>query len=406
VSDPRRPDTGEPYAEPPAGQQHYGAAPGDAAPILQQPGADERPRRYNPIRKTETPTGYRSSKRGSKAAKEAKKAQRSEAVVETLDKATRTTRSVLWVTAWSIGVALVSIAVLLLLATGVNSLVRWNLKRIAAKNDTAGAAAQRARQNVLFVGVEGGKAVGFLATRVDDKGGQAFGVAIPDGAFIEVPGQGFERIGESFRAGSDISLSAVSNFLGVPFSRYAVVPGAAYQSAVKNQNLSALPGIATDSNMSAQEREKLANELMKITSKNTAIVPLPVKPISLGDQTYFEPQREEVADLIKSWWGVTFSGQGSAPRVIVFNGAGVPGIAGVAAQQLIRAGVRVVDTKNADRFNYAKTIIVIQQGPESTGATIRKVLGVGEIVKKPADQEVADVLVIIGKDYKPPTGGK
>ena len=92
--------------------------------------------------------------------------------------------------------------------------------------------------------------------------------------------------------------------------------------------------------------------------------------------------------------------------MIVFNGAGVPGIAGIAAQQLIRSGVRVVDTKNADRFNYAKTMIIVQRGPDSAGPEVKKILGVGEIIKKPAEQDVADVLVIIGKDYKPPTGAK
>lgn len=400
-----RPGAERPYGEPPAGQPRYGGQP-QPEPILQQPGAEERPRRYNPIRKTETPTGYRTSKRGSSAAKAAKKAQRSEEVAEKLDKAGKTTRNILWLIAWSIGIFLVSVAVLLLLATAVNSIVRWNAKRIAANSGSADAMAQKAKENVLYIAVDGGKAVGFLATRVDIKGEQAFGIAIPEGAFIEVPGQGFEKVGESYSAGADVALSTIANFLGVPFNRYVVVPGEAYRAAVKSQNLSRLPDASMRSNLSDKEKKALAAAVGRISSKNTAIVPLPVKPISLGEQTYFEPQREEVADLIKSWWGVDPATQGETTRVIVFNGAGVPGIAGIAAQQLIRSGVRVVDTKNADRFNYAKTMIIVQRGPDSAGPEVKKILGVGEIIKKPAEQDVADVLVIIGKDYKPPTGAK
>ena len=49
--------------------------------------------------------------------------------------------------------------------------------------------------------------------------------------------------------------------------------------------------------------------------------------------------------------GVAALAADSSVRVIIYNGAGTPGIAGQAAQQLIAAGMRVVDTKNADRFD-------------------------------------------------------
>ncbi len=92
-------------------------------------------------------------------------------------------------------------------------------------------------------------------------------------------------------------------------------------------------------------------------------------------------------------------------RVILYNGAGTPGVAGEAAQQLIRGGFRVVDTKNADNFNYAKTKIVVQRGDVKQGDEIARILGVGTVEQQPSEQDVADVIVIIGKDYKPPVGG-
>jgi hypothetical protein len=130
-----------------------------------------------------------------------------------------------------------------------------------------------------------------------------------------------------------------------------------------------------------------------------------VRPVHLGAQTYFEPQKAQVADLLTKWWGVDASKVAQATRVILYNGAGTPGIAGVAAEPLIQAGMRVVDTKNADNFNYAQTMIIVQRGDVSQGNQIAKLLGVGQVKKQPSDQNVSDVIVIIGKDYKPPASG-
>jgi hypothetical protein len=305
----------------------------------------------------------------------------------------------------ALGGVLVGVLVLTLLAYGINAVARWNAVRIAAKSGSRQELEKRSKENVLVIGVQDGKATGFLALRVDRKGDQIFGVAIPDAAFIEVPGQGFERIGESFAGGAQVSLSAISNYLTVPFHTYIVVPAAVYSDAMKNQSLSALASAATSSSLSPDGLASLARDMSAISQGNTAIVPLPVKPIKLGNQTYFEPQRTEVADLLKSWWGVDASKAAAVTRVILYNGAGVPGVAGEAAQQLIRGGFRVVDTKNADNFKYAATKIVVQRGDVKQGEEIARVLGVGTVEQQPSDQNVADVIVVIGKDYKPPVGG-
>ena len=98
---------------------------------------------------------------------------------------------------------LVAVLVFTLLAYGINAVARWNALRVAAKSGSRAElekrvegepAGHRRRQD--------GKATGFLALRVDRKGDQVFGIAIPDGAFVEVPGQGFERIGESYADGA------------------------------------------------------------------------------------------------------------------------------------------------------------------------------------------------------------
>lgn len=350
----------------------------------------------------ESPSGYRSTRRGAKAARVAKKAERNHKVATAVTRTGRGVKNILWLIVmtlvWIVGTAIV----LLLLANIVNHVARWNAQRSADQRSGA-PLEERARDNLLVVGVDSsGKAKGFLAMRYERKSKQVFGVAIPDGAFIEVPGKGFDRVGESFKDGPEVSATAISNFMSVPFASYLVVPEAAYTKALTEQSVGGLPAAATASNLTPEELQSLGDALIKVAKKDVALVPMPVKPMKLGDQTYFEPQRGEVADLIKQWWGVDVGDNALVTRVIVYNGAGVPGIAGIAAQQLIRAGYRVVDTKNADRFTYVKSEIIVKRGDAARGAAVAKVLGSGTVKLEPSEADVTDVIVIIGKDYKAP----
>jgi len=369
--------------------------------------SDERPRRYKAPQAPETPQGYRQTRRGSKAAKQAKRAERQHKLVSRLDKTGRGARNLLWVVVYALAAVGFAILVLLVAATAVNTIARWSAQRKAAADTKTAQRARHERDDLLVIAVDGDRATGFLAMRVDTRGGQVFGIAIPDGAFIDVPGQGFERIGEAYEAGPAVSLSAVSNYLGVPFKNYIVVPKAVYADALKRQSVLGVPAASQTSNMSAEALEDLAAALKRIPQKDVALVPMPVKPIKLGDETYFEPQRKEIADLLKAWWGVDSSTEQQVVRVIVYNGVGKPGAAGEAAQVLIRNGFRVVDTKNADRFDYDKTKIVVRRGTADRGEAVKKALGVGEVTVDPSTADVTDVIVIVGKDYDiPPTGEK
>jgi hypothetical protein len=365
--------------------------------------SDDSPRRVK-NQPPEAPTGYRSTRRGSKAAKAAKAAKRQHEVVTSIDRVGRAIRNIGYVIAMGVGALLVVVLALLLVASAVNFVARWNAKQHSQKTGLT-ETDRRIKENVLIIGDQGGKAVGFLAVRVTGADKQVYGIAIPDGAFIEVPGQGFERLGDSYSAGPQVSLAAISNYLTVQFRAYVVVPAAVYQEAVKSQSLANVLDRATKTNLTAEDKNLLGANIAAIPSANVAIVPLPVKPVHLGAQTYFEPQKAQVADLLTKWWGVDPTKASQVTRVILYNGAGKPGIAGEAALPLIRVGLRVVDTKNADNFNYAKTLIIVQHGSVEQGNEIAKVLGVGQVKSQPSDQNIADVIVIIGKDYEPQSAG-
>ncbi|MBW6468906.1 MAG: LCP family protein [Anaerosomatales bacterium] len=356
----------------------------------------------------EMPTGWRSSRRGSRVRRDAEKAIRShekrQRYSRVLDFVRWGTRNGFYATLMGAG-ALILIAVLVWgAALAINGVARWNAKRLAQHEASPEAQAERARDNLLVIGMTEGRASGFLAMRIVPDQQQVFGIAIPDGAFIEVPGQGFERIGDSFLTGPETSLAAVTNFFTVPFTGYAIVDSEVYQNALTEQSVAGLLEAvqAENTNLSGPDLDRWDEFFAEVPSDNVALVPMPVKPINVGTQTYFEPQREEIADLVASWWGVAIEAEDPTVRVIVYNGSGEPGVAGQAAQLLIRGGFRVVDTKNADSFDYDVTQIVVQRGDALGGEGVREVLGVGEVVSQPADQEVADIIIIIGSDFEPP----
>lgn len=352
--------------------------------------------------------GWRASKRSTKLGKQRRREVRASQAKERFDVGVKTAKSGILGSLQIAGLALLSIAVLggvlLGLATGVNAAARWLALKDAEKAASPEAQAAKARENLLIIGANNTGSAEFLAVRLDEHDGQILGIAIPSGAFMEVPGQGFERVGDSYAAGPEISAAAVSNYLAVPFEHYVVVDIAVYQDALTNQSLRDVMGNVQTSDLADEDRERIAGFIASVSGDRTALVPLPVKPIDLGGQTFFEPQRDQIADLLLKWWDVRLGSGDAAVRVIVYNGVGAPGIAGLAAQQLITGGMRVVDTKNADRFDYESTLIVVQDGDLSQGERVKSVIGVGEIVDQPSEQDVADVIVIIGHDYEPPDG--
>ena len=349
--------------------------------------------------------GYRASRRSSKSGKHRRREARHKRAKAGVKERVQDALGTLGGGLRSAGAVLLAIVAGLVLLALVAAGVNYSARLLAARSSGDGgseAVSEHARENLLVIGAAESGGADFLAVRIDEDGNQVFGIAIPNGAFMEVPGQGFERIGDSYRAGPRVSMAAIANYLSVPFERYLVVTREVYEQALTAQSLKGVVAQASDSSLDAQEREDLKTLLDGIGTDRVALVQLPVKPISLGDETYYEPQRDQVAGLLLSWWGVRLGADDGVLRLIIYNGSGIPGIAGEAAQVLIDAGMRVVDTRNADRFDYATTLIVVQRGDVARAQEVRDALGVGEAVDQPTQQNVADMIVIIGKDWTPP----
>ncbi len=381
-------------------------APSPSAPDTRTPSGAQKRTTPQEQSDDEPKRGYRSSKRTSKGGKQFRKQVKVERVKaevgERTGKAARLVARIVTVGGGSVVSVALVIALLWGAAIGVNSLARWNARRLAAA-EAAKTRSEQARENLLVIGVKDKEAIGFVALKAERAGTRVLGINIPDGAFVEVPGQGYESIGESYHGGAEVSKDAVSNFLMVPFERYVAVDEEVFQRMVTSQDVKELMSRSLASDLTAAEKKDLAAFFAKVPTKDVWIVPMPVKPIAVGTERYFEPQRSEIADLVLQWWNVRFDNQKQAPRVAIYNGVGTPGVAGKAAQQLIRRGFRVVDSKNADNFDYKTTRVLLYHGTRADATAVREALGgVGEIIVESAPQNVADIIVVIGADYVPP----
>jgi len=87
-------------------------------------------------------------------------------------------------------------------------------------------------------------------------------------------------------------------------------------------------------------------------------------------------------------------------KVKVLNGGSIVGLAGKVKDKLAKDGFKVLAAENADRTNYTKTKILYRDGQVEKAKCVQKYLTKGSLeVSKNLTSE-ADVVVIIGQDYK------
>jgi len=91
-------------------------------------------------------------------------------------------------------------------------------------------------------------------------------------------------------------------------------------------------------------------------------------------------------------------------RVAVLNGAGIEGLAGRTEEYLLLQGLNVVEVGNADRMDYATTMVIDYTGnPYTTGylSTLMDLTQSQILYQTRVDSDV-DVVVIVGADFSPP----
>ena len=90
------------------------------------------------------------------------------------------------------------------------------------------------------------------------------------------------------------------------------------------------------------------------------------------------------------------------PTLKLLNGCGRPGLADRMQSPLRRAGFDVLDTDNAERFDYDRTVVRDRSGKAGAAEKLRDWLraeyGVGEIRRDGVPVPEADLILVLGQD--------
>jgi LytR cell envelope-related transcriptional attenuator/LytR_cpsA_psr family len=125
---------------------------------------------------------------------------------------------------------------------------------------------------------------------------------------------------------------------------------------------------------------------------------LPVKSFG-GDLQ--RPLLEVDRDALSGFVSAAFGSDPIEPvPVVVINGSGAPGVGESVAAKIVPAGFRVVLSQNANHFGERTTAIIASGDDHVDEATrVREALDVGEVQVTKVPSGLADVTIVIGKDY-------
>lgn len=262
-------------------------------------------------------------------------------------------------------------------------------------------------ESLLFIGVkdENGQenAAGLALIIVGKEKDKIAGWSIPKDTFVVIPGRGYEKISVSLELGTSTTVATVQNFLGVKVNHFARLSMDDYEETVSKMKLESALESAEQVSLNRDEYARFSRRFDIVQPRDVNLIPLPVKPLMVGRETYLRPDDKEIDRLFDLIWDISEKDRRDEPRVIVLNGSGIPGAGGDAAERLIEMNCRVVETENANNFDYDKTQIIIYRENDELAGRIRKTLGAGVVLRKDMPQDLADVTVVIGKDYQPKT---
>ena len=125
------------------------------------------------------------------------------------------------------------------------------------------------------------------------------------------------------------------------------------------------------------------------------------------------PDREKIGVMIKELFSTTESAssvavinplKAEAARIIVLNGTNKDGLAAMASRYLKSNGFNVIQIGNAERRDYAKTVLVNLTNKPVTTEWIQQRFNIdpANIRQNPSAQPDSDIRIILGEDWTPP----
>lgn len=215
-----------------------------------------------------------------------------------------------------------------------------------------------------------------------------------DGGLIQVLGAGVQTL-----APAAVELLLVTPGSGDPFE-WMQRQGAAWRGLLAA--VAADPEVADRLAAFSSAGNSVVADLAVVTATAEGLLlgALPVEAVATvgGEALTLSPGA--VTEFVPSRLGHLLLMAGNRPRVEVLNGNGRIGVTRVVAEAVVRRGFRVVRTDNADRFDYATTLVVAQ-GEEAQEAAreVAGILGVPVVyLEEAAPSLVVEVSIIVGQD--------
>jgi hypothetical protein len=271
-------------------------------------------------------------------------------------------------------------------------------------------------------------------------------LAIPPKTVVSVPGRGFESVGDTAAVGRPEAVAAaVENILGIRVDASTGMPLASLAPLVDriggieiedpeefsigdsridgNQTVEYLRAtkdgtgeagddirfirwleVTTAIVTKAYEKPDVLQEIPQAHravfaaagSGRTEVFDLPVQAIGAG---LARPDGEEVSRLVRNYF-LTSAETERVVRIVVMNGNGRPGTGQMVARLLVPSGFRLVSSLNAPKFNVGTTRIVAGSEDLLDEAYLaQRLLGVGEVYVVDQESHVADLSIVVGKDF-------
>lgn len=137
---------------------------------------------------------------------------------------------------------------------------------------------------------------------------------------------------------------------------------------------------------------------------------LPVVDIATGGETLYGLDDAAAAEVLTSRFaGAQREGAQESTRVLVQNGAGLPGLADDARTRLVEAGFRFVGGGNAEQLGRETSVVLVPDdsaASRESGGAVAEALGLPPEVVAVGQEAptTADVIVVLGADFAAAVG--
>lgn len=253
-------------------------------------------------------------------------------------------------------------------------------------------------------------------------------LVLPDRAVISIPGQGDGTMGDAGGLSGRSAATAAANLLGVWIPHYATLDARTVRQVVDRAGGLEIGGTRTTGadalasfRGSGDEAEQIwattiesildqvrwepgdlpvsdgptrAAEILN-GARGASVAVLPGDEVSGG---FLRPDLDAIRTFVTALWGVP---DREVLPLVVLNGSGEPGIGESVAERVIGGGFRVVVSENATSFDHQTTLVVVaSEGDRALGERVRDLLGIGEVQVAGPASGIADVTVVVGKDFE------